>query len=207
MADIFLKIVNMSISACWVVLAVLLLRIILKKAPKWVNCVLWGIAGLRLVMPFSVESEFSLVPSAETISKPIDSPRPLIESGVAVIDSQVNNYLKGNYFEGVTRPTENFVDITTILAIVWIIGIFVLLLYTFVSFIRLRRKIGTAVLLRDNIYQSEAVVSPFVLGIIKPKIYLPFNMNGQDMSHVIAHEQAHIRFYICFRVFVSFNTV
>lgn len=192
MADIFLKIVNMSISACWVVLAVLLLRIILKKAPKWVNCVLWGIAGLRLVMPFSVESEFSLVPSAEIISKPIDSPRPLIESGVAVIDSQVNNYLKGNYFEGVTRPTENFVDITTILAIVWIIGIFVLLLYTFVSFIRLRRKIGTAVLLRDNICQSENVVSPFVLGIIKPRIYLPFNINEQDKEHVIAHEQAHI---------------
>ena len=193
MADIFLKIVNMSISACWIVLAIVLLRIILKKAPKWVNCVLWGIAGLRLIMPFSFESVFSLIPSAETIRKPVDSPRPQIESGVTIIDNQVNSYLKGNYFEGVTRPTGNFVDITTILAIVWVVGIVVLLFYTAVSFIRLKGKIGTAVLLRDNIYQSEAVVSPFVLGIIKPKIYLPFNMSEQDMEHVVAHEQAHLR--------------
>lgn len=193
MADIFLKIVNMSISACWIVLVIVLLRIILKKAPKWVNCVLWGIAGLRLIMPFSFESVFSLIPSAETISKPVDSPRPQIESGVTIIDNQVNSYLKGNYFEGVTRPTGNFVDITTILAIVWVVGIVVLLFYTAVSFIRLKGKIGTAVLLRDNIYQSEAVVSPFVLGIIKPKIYLPFNMSEQDMEHVVAHEQAHLR--------------
>lgn len=193
MADIFLKIVNMSISACWIVLAIILLRFVLKKAPKWINCLLWGIAGLRLVMPFSFESVFSLIPSTETISKPIDSPRPHFESGVSVIDNQVNDYLKGNYFEGVTRPAGNFVDITTILAIVWVVGIVVLLIYTAVSFIRLKGKIGTAVLLRDNIYQSEAVVSPFVLGIIKPKIYLPFNMNEQDMEHVIAHEQAHLR--------------
>lgn len=193
MADIFLKIVNMSISACWIVLAIILLRFVLKKAPKWINCLLWGIAGLRLVMPFSFESIFSLIPSAETISKPIDSPRPHFESGVSVIDNQVNDYLKGNYFEGVTRPAGNFVDITTLLAIVWVVGIVVLLVYTAVSFIRLKGKIGTAVLLSDNIYQSESVVSPFVLGIIKPKIYLPFNMNEQDMEHVIAHEQAHLR--------------
>ena len=193
MAGIFLKIVNMSISACWIVLAIILLRIVLKKAPKWINCVLWGIAGLRLVMPFSFESIFSLIPSAETITKVPDSPRPHVDFGVSVIDNQVNDYLQGNYFEGVSRPMGNFVDITTILAIVWVVGIVVLLIYTLVSFLRLKSKIGTAILLRDNIYQSESVVSPFVLGIIKPKIYLPFNMNEQDMEHVIAHEQAHIR--------------
>ncbi len=193
MAGIFLKIVNMSISACWIFLAVLLLRLVLKKAPKWINCVLWGIAGLRLVMPFSFESIFSLIPSAEIITKAPDSPRPHIDSGVTIIDNQVNSYLQGNYFEGVTRPMGNFVDITTILASVWLVGIIALSIYTIISFLRLKSKIGTAVLLRDNIYQSEAVVSPFVLGIIKPKIYLPFNMNVQDMEHVIAHEQAHIR--------------
>ena len=193
MAGIFLKTVNMSISTCWIVLAIILLRVVLKKAPKWINCVLWGIAGLRLVMPFSFESIFSLIPSAETITKVPDSPRPHIDSGVSIIDNQVNDYLQGNYFEGVTRPIGNFVDITTILAIIWVVGIVALLIYTLVSFLRLKGKIGTAVLLRDNIYQSESVVSPFVLGIIKPKIYLPFNINEQDMEHVIAHEQAHLR--------------
>ena len=193
MAGIFLKIVNMSISACWIILAIVLLRVVLKKAPKWINCILWGIAGLRLIMPLSFESIFSLIPSAETITKVPDSPRPHIDSGVSIIDNQVNDYLQGNYFEGVSRPMGNFVDITTILAVVWVVGIIALLIYTLVSFLRLKSKIGTAVLLRDNIYQSESVVSPFVLGTIKPKIYLPFNMSEQDMEHVIAHEQAHIR--------------
>ena len=193
MADIFLKIVNMSISASWIVLGVLLLRLLLKKAPKWINGILWGIVGLRLIMPFSLESVFSLIPSGETISKAPDAPRPHFESGVTIIDNQVNDYLGGHYYEGVTRPTGYFADITTILAIVWIVGIVVLLAYTIISYLRVKNKIGTAVLLRDNIYQSENVVSPFVLGIIKPKIYLPFNMNEQDMNHVIAHENAHIR--------------
>ena len=193
MADIFLKIVNMSISASWIVLAVLLLRLLLKKAPKWITVLLWGVVGLRLIMPFSLESVFSLIPSGETISKAPDAPRPHFESGVAIIDNQVNDYLGGHYYEGVTRPTGYFADISTILAIVWIVGIVVLLAYTIISYLRVKNKIGTAVLLRDNIYQSENVVSPFVLGIIKPKIYLPFNMNEQDMNHVIAHENAHIR--------------
>ncbi len=193
MADIFLKIVNMSISASWIVLAVLVLRLLLKKAPKWINGILWGIVGLRLIMPFSLESVFSLIPSSETISKVPDAPRPHFESGVTIIDNRVNDYLGGHYYEGVTRPTGHFADITTILAIAWIVGIVVLLAYTVISYLRVKNKIGTAVLLRDNIFQSENVVSPFVLGIIKPKIYLPFNMNEQDMNHVIAHENAHIR--------------
>lgn len=192
MSGLFLSIINMSISASWIVLTVLLLRILLKKAPKWIMVLLWGIVAIRLICPFSIESAISLIPSSETITKAPNVPRPHFESGVTIIDNQVNDYLCGNYFEGVTRPTGYFVDITTILAIVWLVGILVLLLYTIISYFRLKNKISTAIILRDNIFQSENVVSPFVLGIIKPKIYLPFNMDEQDMEHVIAHEQAHI---------------
>lgn len=192
MSGLFLSIINMSISASWIVLTVLLLRILLKKAPKWIMVLLWGIVAIRLICPFSIESAISLIPSAETIIKAPNAPRPHFESGVTIIDNQVNDYLGGNYFEGVTRPTGYFVDITTILAIVWLVGILVILLYTIISYFRLKNKISTAIILRDNIFQSENVVSPFVLGIIKPKIYLPFNMDEQDMEHVIAHEQAHI---------------
>ena len=156
------------------------------------NCTSLGIVAIRLICPFSIESVMSLIPSAETITKAPNAPRPHFESGVTIIDNQVNDYLGGHYYEGVTRPTGHFVDITTILAIVWLVGIVVLLTYTIISYFRVKNKIVTAVLLRDNIYQSENVVSPFVLGIIKPKIYLPFNMNEQDMEHVIAHENAHI---------------
>ncbi len=193
MADIFLKIINMSITASWLILAVMLLRLLLKKAPKWINGILWALVGLRLVMPFPVESIFSLIPSAETIGKAPDAPRPYLNSGVAMVDNPVNDYWRGNYYEGVSRPTGYFGDVTAVLAIIWVIGMVALLLYAVISSVRLNSKIKTAVLFRENIFQSERVPSPFVLGIIKPKIYLPFQMKEQDMEHVIAHEQSHIR--------------
>ena len=141
MTEFFLNVVNMSISASWLVFAVLLLRLLLKKAPKWINVLLWGIVAVRLICPFSFESVLSLIPSSQTINPEIALNAPVIDSGVTIIDNQINDYLQGNYFEGVTRPMGNFVDITTLLAIVWIIGIVALLIYTLVSFLRLKSKI------------------------------------------------------------------
>ena len=192
MGDLFVSVLNMSISAVWVLLAVLILRLIFKKAPKRITVLLWCIVGLRLIMPFSVESIFSLIPSNETVSKAWDSPRPNLNSGITVIDNGVNNYLEGHYFEGVTRPAGHFTDITTIAAAAWLIGTAALLIYIAVSFFRLKKGLRTAVLLRDNIFQSEKISSPFVFGIIKPKIYLPFGITERNAESVILHEQAHI---------------
>ncbi len=193
MSDLFLKIVNMSISASWLVVAVLILRLVLKKAPKWVNVLLWGIVAVRLICPFSFESALSLIPSAETFpEKIISGPSFDVQTGITPIDNRINDYLGDRYFEGVTVPTNNGNNVMTILTIVWIIGILLLATYIIISYQRLNRKVDTAVHYKDNIFQSENVSSPFVLGIIKPRIYLPFNMNGQDLEHVVAHEQAHI---------------
>ena len=194
MSDLFLKIVNMSISASWLVAAVLILRLVLKKAPKWVNVLLWGIVAVRLICPFSFESALSLIPSAETFpEKIISGPSFDVQTGITPIDNRINDYLGDRYFEGVTVPTNNGNNVMTILTIVWIIGILLLATYTIISYWRLNRKVDTAVRYKDNIFQSENVSSPFVLGIINPRIYLPFSMNEQDMEHVVAHEQAHIR--------------
>ena len=194
MSDLFLKIVNMSISASWLVVAVLILRLVLKKAPKWVNVLLWGIVAVRLICPFSFESALSLIPSAETFpEKIISGPSFDVQTGITPIDNRINDYLGDRYFEGVTVPTNNGNNVMTILTIVWIIGILLLATYTIISYWRLNREIDTAVRYKDNIFQSENVSSPFVLGIINPRIYLPFSMNEQDMEHVVAHEQAHIR--------------
>ena len=194
MSDLFLKIVNMSISASWLVVAVLILRLVLKKAPKWVNVLLWGIVAVRLICPFSFESALSLIPSAETFpEKIISGPSFDVQTGITPIDNRINDYLGDRYFEGVTVPTNNGNNVMTILTIVWIIGILLLAAYTVISYWRLHRKVDTAVRYKDNIFQSENVSSPFVLGIINPRIYLPFSMNEQDMEHVVAHEQAHIR--------------
>lgn len=195
MNDLFLKIINMSISASWLVLAVLLLRFVLKKAPKWVNVLLWGIVAVRLAFPFSIESALSLIPSAETVPMDIEmAVQPTINSGVPVINSMVNPMLSSFAPPQDVLTSANPLQIwIPIFSILWIAGIAALLLYTVVSYWRLRCKVSEAVILRDNIFQSENVVSPFVLGIIKPKVYLPYNMDGQDLSHVVAHEQAHIR--------------
>lgn len=193
MSEVFLKIVNMSISASWIVLAVLLLRLLLKKAPKWISVILWGIVAIRLICPFSIESVMSLIPSAETISPEIMmEANPSINTGIPIINNTINPIINNSFTptpEASANPLQIWIPI---LSVVWITGIAILLAYTLISYWRVRRKVRTAVLLRDNVYQSEAVVSPFVLGVIKPKIYIPFNMGKQDEELVIAHEQAHI---------------
>ena len=193
MNELFLKIINMSISASWLVLAVLILRFVLKKAPKWINVLLWGIVAIRLICPFSFESPLSLIPSAETIPLNIgmDS-TPTINSGISAINNAVNPIISQSNTP-MAGASVNLLQITIgIYEYIWIFGMIALALYTAISYWRLHRKVDTAVRYKDNIFQSENVSFPFVLGIIKPRIYLPFKMNGQYLEHVVAHEQAHI---------------
>ena len=193
MNELFLKIINMSISASWLVLAVLILRFVLKKAPKWINVLLWGIVAIRLICPFSFESPLSLIPSAETIPLNIgmDS-TPTINSGISAINNAVNPIISQSNTP-MAGASVNLLQITIgIYEYIWIFGMIALALYTAISYWRLRRKVDTAVRYKDNIFQSENVSFPFVLGIIKPRIYLPFKMNGQYLEYVVAHEQAHI---------------
>lgn len=193
MNELFLKIVNMSISASWLVLAVLLLRLVLKKAPKWINVLFWGIVAVRLICPFSFESALSLIPSAETIPLNIGmDTTPAINSGINAINNVVNPVISQSYTP-MAGASVNPLQITiSICEYIWIIGMIVLALYTAISYWCLHRKVDTAVFYKDNIFQSENVSSPFVLGIIKPKIYLSFKMDTTDLEHVVAHEQAHI---------------
>ena len=194
MNELFLKIINMSISASWLVLAVLILRFVLKKAPKWINVLLWGIVAIRLICPFSFESTLSLIPSAETIPLNIGmDTTPTINSGISAINNAVNPIISQSNTP-MAGASVNLLQITIgIYEYIWIFGMIALALYTAISYWRLCRKVDTAVRYKDNIFQSENVSFPFVLGIIKPRIYLPFKMNGQYLEHVVAHEHAHIR--------------
>ena len=193
MSAVFLKIINMSISASWLVLAVMLIRLVLKKAPKWISVLLWGFVAVRLLCPLSIESICSLIPSAETVSPGIMLDRtPALETGIGSVNNIVNPVISELFTPNPTdsmNPLQLWVPLA---AIVWIVGIVAMLIYTAVSYGLLRRRVATAVLLKDNVFQSENVDSPFVLGIVKPRIYLPFHMNEQEITHVIAHETAHI---------------
>ena len=190
----FLKLANMSISASWLVLAILVLRLVLKKAPKWVNVLLWGIVAVRLICPFTIESALSLIPSTQTIPMNIEmAAKPAIDSGVEVVNSMVNPMIAASFTPNPAASANPLQIWIPLAAVIWAFGMVLMFLYTAISYWRLNRRIDTAVLYRDNIFQSENVSSPFVLGIIKPKIYLPFHMNEQDLQHVVAHERAHIR--------------
>ncbi len=194
MTELFLTIVNMSISASWIALAVLILRQALKKAPKWVMVLLWGMVAFRLICPFTFESVLSLIPGNETISTSILIETPEINSGIGIIDSAVNPIIgEIETTVGTEKTINTFKLLVWIFARVWLIGIAIMLIYALVSYLRERKKVQTATLLKDSVYQSETVISPFVLGFIKPRIYLPYNMSEQDEELVIAHEKAHIK--------------
>ena len=194
MAAVFLKLLNLSISASWLVLAVLVLRLVSKRSPKWMNVLLWGIVALRLVLPFSVESALSLIPSAETVSPAVVQfdPAPTITSGVKIIDNAVNPSLS-EHFAAAPLASVNPLYVWTYLAgWVWLIGLGAMLLYALVSYLRLRRRVSVSLCVRGNIYLCDAISSPFILGVVKPRIYLPSGLDEVEQQNVLSHERAHL---------------
>ncbi len=195
MPAVFLKILNMSITAGWIALAVMILRLLLGKMPKQLTCMLWSLVGLRLIFPFSPESIFSLIPNAETVPETLlPGALPEIDSGIPMIDHIVNPAAKASfsYLSTGRSGTEAFTLMLRGAVILWLAGIFLMLSYLIFSYLRLYRKMSTAVLLKDNVRQSEFVDSPFILGIIRPRIYIPFHLDEEVLSHVLAHERAHL---------------
>ena len=194
MSELFLKIVNMSISAGWLILAVLAVRLLLRNAPRWINVLLWGIVALRLICPFSIESALSLIPSTQTISAQIMMDRtPEISTGIETIDRVVNPVISASFAPKPWASANPLQILIPVAANLWLLGVLVLLAYTTISYLTLRHKIRTAVILHDNIFQCETVTSPFVLGVFQPRIYLPYTMDRNNLDYVVAHEQAHIR--------------
>ena len=194
MSDLFLQIVNMSITASYIALAVILLRFLLKKAPKWIMSILWGFVALRLVFPFSIESIFSLIPSAKPIPDGIlTTDTPAINSGISILNSNVNSVLQGSLSPNLGDSVNPLQIITFIGAIIWALGVMAMLVYAIFSYFRVKKQVKEAVLICDNIWGCERIATPFILGVIKPKIYLPFLMNEDDREYVISHEKAHLK--------------
>ena len=193
MADVFIELVNRSIAASWLVLAVLVLRLLLRKGPRWASVLLWGLVGFRLVCPFTLESALSLLPSGETVPENIMlSPAPALDSGVAAVDRVVNPIVTESFTPSPGASANPLQVIIPLLALVWAAGVLALCLYTLVSWLRLRRRVAEAVPVRDNIFESDRAPTPFVFGLVRPRIYLPTALPAEARGPVIAHEEAHI---------------
>lgn len=194
MENVFLKIFNMSITAGWIALAVMLLRLPLKKAPKWIMGVLWAFVALRLILPISFESVLSLIPSAQTL--PADftySPAPVINSGIPMINSTINPVISQSLAPEPGAGANPTQIISFIASVIWIIGMVGMVLYMLISFVALKLKVRESIKLDKTVRVCDRIPSPFVLGVIFPRIYLPSNLGEEDMRYVMEHERAHIK--------------
>ena len=236
MEMIFLNVFNRSLAAGWLILAVIVVRFLLKKAPRRLSCVLWAVVAVRLLCPFFPASSFSLIPSGETISAEVVrfAPAPAIDSGIPVLNEALNPMI-GERFAPAPGTSVNPLYIWTAIAgIVWLVGVAVMVGYALLSSLRMRsvvreavplgmcgelyetgeveacgesyeagevgtcaephgaRPLETGAALPDNVWLCDAVRSPFILGIVRPKIYLPSGITREQMLCILAHEQAHV---------------
>ena len=194
MEGIFLDFLNRSITAGWLILAVILLRMLLKRMPKWISCLMWALVAFRLTCPFSLESVFSLIPSRETVPHNMSvSSEPVFDCGIRFVDNAVNQVIRKS---AAPRPeaSANPLQIWLFAAsVIWIAGTAVLLSYALWAYIRLWLKLRTAVRLQEPVMLSEFVDTPFVFGLVRPRIYLPCHLPEELRVPVIAHEIAHLK--------------
>ena len=191
MSELFLHLVNISIKANYIIIAIILIRLLFKKMPKWILCMMWLLVGIRLVFPFSIQSIFSLIPSSTVITT-IPS-KPIITTGIQNIDVPVNHMISSTYYEGVTVEVGYFDSLLSIITIIWIIGMMIMLCYTIYSYYRIYHKVKASIQYSENVYLCDDIDTPFILGMIRPKIYIPSYLSQTQIYYVLQHELAHIR--------------
>ena len=192
MAEIFQKALNMSIAAGWLILAVIALRLLLRRAPKRFRLLLWAVVGLRLALPWSIESALSLIPSAQTLPEGIMLERaPVLDTGISALNGAINPGFTAAFTPELGASANPLQVLLPIAAALWMLGAAAMLLWALVSWLRLRKRVREAVRLEENVYECE-IASPFVLGLFRPRIYLPFSLENGERELVLAHERAHI---------------
>lgn len=193
MAEVFQKALNMGIAASWLILAVVVLRFVLKKAPKRFRLMLWAIVGLRLVLPWSFKSALSLIPSAETLPQGIMLERtPELNTGITALNNAINPGFTQAFMPETGSSANPLQVLLPIASALWLAVSVLMLLWALLSYMRLRHSVAEAVRVEGNVYECEKVASPFVLGLFRPRIYLPLGLSDGARAQVLAHEQAHI---------------
>ena len=199
MGDIFLKLLNMSITAGWLILAVLCIRLLFRKIPKWVNCILWGVVAVRLICPFSIESRFSILSSTEPIKSStvvegeVQNYIPSIDSRLTIVENMINPILTETFAYNESDSAAPLQIVTYAAGLVWCCGMVLLMFIAMYSAVKLHKLVREAVCVRDNIYICDVVKSPFILGIVRPRIYLSSALCAREMDYILAHESAHLK--------------
>ncbi|MBR6795986.1 MAG: hypothetical protein IKM53_01385 [Clostridia bacterium] len=194
LTQLFLKVFNMSVAASWIVMAVMVLRLIFRKAPKFLFCVLWGLVALRLVVPFSFESILSLVPSAETVPANIaQTDFPVVRTGISALNSTLNPMILENLMPKVQDSVNPMQVVVNVATAVWLTGTAAMLGYAVFSYVRLRREVAEGMETEQGVWVCDRIPGSFILGVFRPRIYLSSDLQGADREYVLAHERAHIK--------------
>ncbi|MDE6635059.1 MAG: M56 family metallopeptidase, partial [Lachnospiraceae bacterium] len=212
MADIFISITNMSVNAAWLIAAVIILRFFLKNMSKKYVMALWALVGIRLMCPFTIESVLSLIPSADIVSdvtseygKPVgeSAGTPIIVNGAdSAVDNaadnaerMINPVMKDSADTSVKYGGDIFEIFFQAAAYVWCAVFVLLLLYLAVSYVHMKKKTDVKMYLDDKVWLCDGIDIPFILGVVKPQIYLPSSINIVQSDYVIKHEKMHIKYY------------
>ena len=200
MSDIFLRIVELSWQAGMLALVVMAARLALRRAPKWAICMLWALVAVRLVLPFSLQSPVSLQAEQSPVTAALYELPQTQEAA-----QKTDEVLSGGSAEPVTPltpteivtaqpvPTPKPVMTVSLLVAIWLAGVVMMLTYMLASYLRIYHRVRTAVRLEDNVYRCGSWGTPFVLGLLRPHIYVPEGMDEADLPQVLAHERCHIR--------------
>lgn len=188
MEALFIKILDMSITACWMIFAAIILRLVLKNAPKNIRFLLWALVGIRLVCPISLESIFSMVPTSEPISNNFFSVLP---QATTQINTAVNTVIPT--IPSVPQVVEPKISIISVLAVIWLIGVAGMAIYTIFSYFNIHRKVKASLKKENNVYICDDIESPFLLGFFRPKIYIPSDLSAEEEVCVLEHERSHIK--------------
>lgn len=194
MGGLFLSVLNMSLTASYVILFVIFVRLLLKGAPKFISYALWSVVAIRLVLPFSFESVFSFFPwstnTAPFSGDVFGEQSPQLQSGIGAADTFVRNVFSSPAAGTSMNPWQLFLGIG---AYIWVAGMIAWLGYSLISVLSLKSQLKDSQLLEQNIYKANNLKTPFVLGFISPKIYLPTGLSDEDRAYILLHEQTHIR--------------
>ena len=195
MDGLFIDIMNNAIVSSLLIVAILILRLVLKRVPKWIHCLLWGLVAIKLLVPVNIESPVGILPNTSPIPRDITVAEvPSVDTGISGIDENINFVLA----ENLSRDNIQFVTVTPmgvymyIASIIWIAGMIIMLAYFIISFLVIKRRVSASIRVDGNIYECDDIVSPFILGLISPKIYFPSGLDAKVKECVIAHENTHI---------------
>lgn len=194
MEDIFIILFNMSITASYLSIAIIIIKFVFRKMPKWISCALWSLVGLRLIIPFSFESVLSLIPDSEPIPSDIMiSSQPHISTGIPSLNSTINPIISETFSPDPSNSANPMQIIIFIMSLLWIAGFTGMLIYATISYIAIKRKTVISIKTEEGVYICDNIDSPFILGVIKPLIYIPSYIDDTNHSLILAHERAHIK--------------